>query len=89
MRPRVRIGNLGSLPRVQGAPAAHARTMEVIVEIPEGTDGRLAGTVQAADSSTLVDFSGNVAFLAAIQHLCRGVEPIDAANRLTERKTND
>jgi len=90
MRRRVRIGrNLGSPPRVPGAPAAHAMTVEIIVEIPEGTDGRLSELSRLLTARPVVDFLGDCGVLVANQNLCRGVEPIDVANRLIERKTND
>jgi hypothetical protein len=45
--------------------------MEILVEISEGADGRLAGTVRALDRQDAHPFSGTMAFLAAIEGLCR------------------
>jgi hypothetical protein len=45
--------------------------MEILVEISEGADGRLAGTVQALDRQGAHSFSGTMEFLAAIEGLCR------------------
>jgi hypothetical protein len=45
--------------------------MEILVEISEGADGRLAGTVHAADRQDAQAFSGAMEFLAVIEGLCR------------------
>jgi hypothetical protein len=45
--------------------------MEILVEISEGADGRLAGTVRALDRQDANSFSGTMEFLAAIEGLCR------------------
>jgi hypothetical protein len=56
--------------------------MEILIEISEGADGRLAGTVRALDRQDAQPFSGTLEFLAAIEGLCRAQsEPLP-----TERK---
>jgi hypothetical protein len=45
--------------------------MEIIVDIHEGDDGRPAGTVRAASGTNGRPFSGNLEFLALVEHLYR------------------
>jgi hypothetical protein len=47
--------------------------MEILVEISEGADGRLAGTVRALDRPDAHPFSGTLEFLAAIEGLTKGI----------------
>jgi hypothetical protein len=46
-------------------------TVQIIVEIFEGEDGRAAGTVRAAGQSRARSFSGNLEFLALVEDLYR------------------
>jgi hypothetical protein len=41
--------------------------MEIIVDIRNGEDGRLAGTVRAAGAAEGRSFSGNLEFLALVE----------------------
>jgi hypothetical protein len=45
--------------------------MEIIVNIEEGEDGRLTGTVRAAGGLDARPFSGNLEFLALVESLYR------------------
>ena len=47
------------------------RSVQIIVEISEGEDGRAVGTVRAAAETLAQPFSGNLEFLALIESLYR------------------
>jgi hypothetical protein len=49
--------------------------MEIIIEIHQGEDGRPEGSVRAANSSEARPFSGNLEFLALVEHLYQSEEP--------------
>ena len=46
-------------------------SVQIIVEISEGEDGRAVGTVRAAGESQARPFSGNLEFLALVESLYR------------------
>ena len=46
-------------------------TVQIIVEIFEGEDGRAVGTVRATGQSRAQSFSGNLEFLALVESLYR------------------
>ena len=56
---------------LQGSSAVMVGTVQIIVEIFEGEDGRAAGTVRAAGESRIRSFSGNLEFLALVEDLYR------------------
>jgi hypothetical protein len=51
------------------ASCVSVESVQIIVEISEGEDGRAVGTVRAAGESQARPFSGNLEFLALVENL--------------------
>ena len=53
------------------SPPVSVGSVQIIVEISEGQDGRAIGTVKAAGETQVRPFSGNLEFLALVESLYR------------------
>jgi hypothetical protein len=84
----LRTAGLGTCPRAAEQEVAQAQGMEIIVNIEEGEDGRLTGTVRAAGRPDARPFSGNLEFLALVESLYRADDrPSSQREGLTDERT--
>ena len=84
----MRTAGLGTCPRAAEQEVAQAQGMEIIVNIEEGEDGRLTGTVRAAGRPDARPFSGNLEFLALVESLYRADDrPSSQQEGLTDERT--